>query len=154
LAGGVGEGLVEILASAFGATGFDFCGRGFVALVLFGAATFETAFGFDDRLGVDDLGFAVASERGLAVLDSAFARAAGFVFVLAREAFAFAATAFGVTAALAAFRCAAVALDAAFREGAGLAAAVPRLVVFAMVLASIPPAGTACGHRLCAKRGF
>jgi hypothetical protein len=91
-----------------------------------------------------DFGFALAYERGFA----AFARLAASAFVLAREAFAFAETGFGVfTAGLADFRLAAgFTLDAAFREGTGLAAALPRLVVFAMVLASIPPAGTACGH--------
>jgi hypothetical protein len=68
--------------------------------------------------------------------------------VLAPEVFAFARRDLGFFAAgLASLRLAAgFAFGAAFREGAGLAATLPRLVVFAMILASIPPAGTACGH--------
>lgn len=140
-----------------------FCGRGAAALALFEVTAFEAAFGFNAGLDVDDLGFfPLASERGFTALDTAFTRLAGFVFILAREGLDFAETDFGFFAAsLAAFRLAAgLALEAAFREGAGLAAALPRLVVFAMVLASIPPAGIACGHHLRAaarlqfKRGF
>jgi hypothetical protein len=82
--------------------------------------------------------------------------------VLAPEVFAFARRDFGLFAAsLVGFRFAAgFALERGFRDGAGLAAALTRLVVFAMVLASIPPSGTACGHHLRAaarlqfKRGF
>lgn len=132
-----------------------FCGRGASALALFEVTAFEAAFGFNVGLDVDDLGFfPLASERGFTALDTAFTRLAGFVFILAREGLDFAETDFGFFAASLA------ALEAAFREGAGLAAALPRLVVFAMVLASIPPAGIACGHHLRAaarlqfKRGF
>lgn len=125
-----------------------FCGRAAAALALFEVTAFEAAFGFNVGLDVDDLGFfPLASERGFTALDTAFTRLAGFVFVLAPEGLDFAETDFA--ASLAAFRLAAgLALEAAFREGAALAAALPRSVVFAMVLASIPPAGIACGHHL------
>jgi hypothetical protein len=87
----------------------------------------------------------------------------GFLpLVLALEVFAFARRDFVFfAAALVGFRLAAgFALGAAFREDARPAAGLPRLVVFAMVLASIPPAGSACDDhqqaaaRLRVKRGF
>jgi hypothetical protein len=153
LAAGWGKGF----GAGFAARGFGFGDPRLIALAAFGEIAFDTA-DFDDTLGFDDFGFALACERGLAI----FARLAGLVFALARGAFAFAETDFGfLTVTLAAFRFAAgFTLDARFREGAGLAAALPRFVVFAMVLASIPPAGTACGRlvraaaRLQFKRGF
>jgi len=82
--------------------------------------------------------------------------------VLALEVFAFARKDFGFfAAALVGFRLAAgFAFGAAFREGARPAAGLPRVVVFAMILASIPPAGIARGAylkaaaRLQCKRAF
>jgi hypothetical protein len=82
--------------------------------------------------------------------------------VLALEVFAFARRDFGFfAAALVGLRLAAgFAFRAAFREGARPAAGLPRVVVFAMILASIPPAGIARGAylkaaaRLQCKRAF
>lgn len=84
------------------------------------------------------------------------------VLVLALDVFAFARGDFGFFAAgLVGFRLAAgFAFRAAFREGARPAAGLPRVVVFAMILASIPPAGIArrayvkAAARLQCKRAF
>jgi hypothetical protein len=66
------------------------------------------------------------------------ALAAGFVLLLAREVLPFAVAVFGLGVTLLALRFGACsALDAAFREGARLAAALPRLVVLAIGPASI-----------------
>jgi hypothetical protein len=93
--------------------------------------TLEEAFGFAAAL-------AFTAAARLPVLGAALAR-------LADVAFAFLETGFGgLAAALAGFRFApGFAFDADFRESAGLAAALPRFFGFAMVLASIPPAGGA-----------
>jgi hypothetical protein len=82
--------------------------------------------------------------------------------VLALDVFAFARRDFGFFAVgLVGFRLAAgFAFRAAFREGARPAAGLPRVVVFAMIFASIPPAGIArrayvkAAARLQCKRAF
>jgi hypothetical protein len=149
LAGGVGE----TPGAGFDMTRLGFCRRCFLAVALLGGTALALVF---DAGPAADFGFDLAEERDF----TAFARLAAFV--LAREDFAFADTdVCFFRAALVGFRLGArFVLETVFRVGARPAAGLPRLVVFAMVLASIPPAGSACGHRIRAaarlqfKRAF
>ena len=74
----------------------------------------------------------------MALIALTFDLAAGFALAFARAALALAATVLGLAGLFPLRFAAGFTLEAAFREDAGLAAALPRLVVFAMVLASIP----------------
>jgi hypothetical protein len=144
--------LAERLAEVFGA--LDGLRPGFTAFgrldADFAAAglTLEADFGFADGLDLTD-------KAGLPTPGPAFAR-------LAARAFALVTDGFGVFAAATfAFRFAAgFAFRADIRESAAPAAALPRFLGFAMVLASIPPRVARCGHhtqpdaRLQFKRAF
>jgi hypothetical protein len=113
--------------------GFD--ARG-VVLNAFDLEAFDRDAGFFEALGLTfAAGLALALARGA----FAFRPFAGDRLAFVTASLALATAAFGFAAALFAFGLAAgFALRAALRGGARLAAAVPRLVVFAMILASCP----------------
>ena len=131
---------------ARGATGLtvDFDARGAVLDPLETRA-FDCTAGFLETFCFPFAELALALALGdFACLPLAFATARlAFLpgaLVLALDVFAFARRDFGFFTALVGFRLAAgFTFRAVFREGARPAAGLPRVVVFAMILASIPP---------------
>jgi hypothetical protein len=132
----LGKGCGKGLLAGLPARGSGFGEACLRLLALFGDATlFEAAnFAFaDEGRAFRRRDLALAREPGFVALALTFAFAAA-VFFFPREALAFAAPVLGFGVGLLALRFAGLVLTVAFREGAGLAAALPRLVVFAMVL--------------------